>query len=443
MGCFVSTEFEPREAKIESDVSTSAKQDAKQRCKTARPLVNLGNTCFMNAALQCLSNTESLREYFASDSWKEDVNEDNPLGMNGDIARAYAQVIQQLWATNSVPPYNPKQLKSKIELHCPIFEGNEQHDAQELLAFLLDGLHEDLNRVTKKPYVQDIAVPLGKPHEIAAAEAWRNHLLRNKSIIVDLFQGQTRSTLACSTCQYQSVKFEPFMSLSLPLDEAPAFEEEEEEAGVGEGGGEEGKAEGGGAGALQATSLDQCMASFLKAEELRGEEQWYCPACQQHREAHKKFDLWKLPPILMVHLKRFKVGEGGACTKIDRTIRFPLKKWELQQQVVGPSSASNQCTYDLHAVLRHSGGLTSGHYTAAVHDGYDKSDEGWYVLDDAQKRRPVEPAQVVDSSAYCLFFTQMVRNATPETAAAGQAVGMERGAGEAQIECEDDDSWVL
>ena len=86
----------------------------------------------------------------------------------------------------------------------------DQHDSQELLAFLLDGLHEDLNRVHKKPYVE-IPDANGRPDELVAAESWKIYLMRNKSIIVDLFQGQLKSTLCCKKCGFESVKFDPFM----------------------------------------------------------------------------------------------------------------------------------------------------------------------------------------------------------------------------------------
>jgi ubiquitin carboxyl-terminal hydrolase 6/32 len=94
-----------------------------------------------------------------------------------------------------------------------------QHDSQELLAFLLDGLHEDLNRVTVKPYVERKDSD-GRPDSIVAAEHWDNHCKRNRSIIVDLFHGQIRSQLKCVDCHFESVTFDPFtfLSLSLPAE---------------------------------------------------------------------------------------------------------------------------------------------------------------------------------------------------------------------------------
>jgi ubiquitin carboxyl-terminal hydrolase 6/32 len=84
------------------------------------------------------------------------------------------------------------------------------------LAFLLDGLHEDLNRVHEKPYVE-LKDSNGRPDEEVAAEAWDNHLKRNMSVVVDLFQGQLRSQVVCKACTYESVRFDPFTFLSLPL----------------------------------------------------------------------------------------------------------------------------------------------------------------------------------------------------------------------------------
>lgn len=178
-------------------------------------LVNLGNTCFMNSSLQCLSNTLPLIDYFRTDKYKDDVNTDNPLGMKGEIAEEYANLIKELWAgTHS--SVAPRDLKYKIERFAPQFAGYQQHDSQELLAFLLDGLHEDLNRIKKKPYIENPEVD-NRPEAEVAKEAWTKHKSRNDSIIVDYFQGQLKSTLNCPVCDKISITFDPFMHLSLPL----------------------------------------------------------------------------------------------------------------------------------------------------------------------------------------------------------------------------------
>ncbi|KAK1270161.1 Ubiquitin carboxyl-terminal hydrolase 8 [Acorus gramineus] len=156
-------------------------------------LQNLGNTCFMNSAIQCLAHTSKL----------------------GELALAFGDLLRKLWSPERNPVL-PRLFKSKISHFSHQFNGYNQHDSQELLACLLDGLHEDLNRVKSKPYLE-AKDACGRPHDEVADEYWANHIARNDSIIVDLCQGQYRSTLVCTVCNNVSVTFDPIMYLSLPL----------------------------------------------------------------------------------------------------------------------------------------------------------------------------------------------------------------------------------
>ena len=82
---------------------------------------------------------------------------------------------------------------------APQFSGYQQQDSQELLTFLLDGLHEDLNRVKQKPYVE-MGDGDGKSDAVVAMEAWTNYKKRNDSVILDIFHGLLKSTVVCPEC---------------------------------------------------------------------------------------------------------------------------------------------------------------------------------------------------------------------------------------------------
>lgn len=116
------------------------------------------------------------------------------------------------------PALTPKTFKDSLGKFNDHFSGNEQHDAQELLAYLLGGLSEDLNRIVDKPYIEAPDSD-GRPDSELADIWWSNHLKREMSIIVALFTGQYKSLLTCRSCKYESARFEPFSFLQLPLPE--------------------------------------------------------------------------------------------------------------------------------------------------------------------------------------------------------------------------------
>lgn len=191
-------------------------------------LGNLGNTCFMNSTLQCLTHTDPLRKYFLSGEYERDLNRDNPLGTGGDLAIQFAQLLEEMWGTNdkSYSGYGattgvvyPRNFKFTLGRHAEQFVGYDQHDSQELATYLLDALHEDTNRVTQKPYVEKSEQGENETDEDAAGKAWELHLKREDSKVLEMFMGLVKSRVQCckEDCNRVSTTFDPFMYLSVPI----------------------------------------------------------------------------------------------------------------------------------------------------------------------------------------------------------------------------------
>ena len=184
-------------------------------------LANLGNTCYFNASVQCLSRAAPLSRHFLSDGFAADVNEANPMGCGGRVAREYAAALKRAFHHGD-RVHSPHALLRSIVRHNADFEGRRQHDAHELLTTLLDGLHEDLNRVRgKKPYFETPESKGPRDDARVAAATWAQHRRRNDSVVVDALHGLLRSTLECPVCGSVSTHFDPFSTLELELADAP------------------------------------------------------------------------------------------------------------------------------------------------------------------------------------------------------------------------------
>ncbi|QLL31292.1 hypothetical protein HG536_0B01550 [Torulaspora globosa] len=189
-------------------------------------LSNLGNSCYMNSALQCLMHIPELRDYFLYNGYESEINIENPLGYQGHIAKAFSMLVQALFMDSIVPrntAFSPTSFKSTIGHFNSMFFGYMQQDSQEFLAFILDGLHEDLNRIRDKPYLEkpsltpEMDADDPKTVKKLADDTWKMHLLRNDSIVTDLFVGLYKSTLECPQCETVSITFDPYNDLTLPL----------------------------------------------------------------------------------------------------------------------------------------------------------------------------------------------------------------------------------
>ncbi|XP_031699683.1 ubiquitin carboxyl-terminal hydrolase 31-like [Anarrhichthys ocellatus] len=194
-------------------------------------LKNHGNTCFMNAILQCLSNTELFAEYLALEQFKggetsssggNDKAKSNGVLVqkkgsqqqqqdSGEVTEQLSGLVRALW-TFEYTPQHSRDFKNVVSKSALQFKGNSQHDAQEFLLWLLDRVHEDLNHIIhpdsrppRKPPVEEENAPEGSP------------LPAPGSFVQELFQAQYRSSLTCPHCQKQSNTFDPFLCISLPI----------------------------------------------------------------------------------------------------------------------------------------------------------------------------------------------------------------------------------
>ncbi|KAJ3023216.1 UNVERIFIED_CONTAM: ubiquitin-specific protease doa4 [Siphonaria sp. JEL0065] len=320
-------------------------------------LKNLGNTCFMNSTLQCLSGTVPLARYFLGGNYRKGINRTNPMGTKGVIVEEFSQVIKSMWSGQE-SIVTPSQFKERVGEYASQFKGTDQHDSQEFLGFLLDAVHEDLNiarGATRKEIDTKSQEDESIPDDIRLQMAWNNYRSQNWSIIVDLFQGQLKSKLECLTCHTTSTTFNTFMYLSLPIPTKNA-------AGVTNG----------------PVYLDECLDKFVEVEILDGEDAWNCSHCKVKRRTRKTMTIAKLPPILLVHLKRFYY-QGPFKSKLETYVDFPLASMDLGKYVAGGAPGSQ--VYDLYAVSNHTGSLGSGHYTATVHNNSKKA---WYNFSDTR-----------------------------------------------------------
>ncbi|GAA0183391.1 cysteine protease [Lithospermum erythrorhizon] len=162
----------------------------------------------------------------------------------------------------------------------------------------------------------------------------------------------------------------------------------------------------------------------MKEEPLGPDDMWYCPHCKEHRQAIKKLDLWRLPNILVFHLKRFSYGRWTK-DKLDDFVDFPVQNLDLSKYVKCEDASGMSHIYNMYAISNHYGGLAGGHYTA-----HSKCKDGrWYHFDDSYVSS-VEESEVNSSAAYVLFYERVDSDVEAKYSNGGEV-------GESSQGCED------
>ncbi|KAK6236918.1 hypothetical protein QUC31_020718 [Theobroma cacao] len=272
--------------------------------KIGAGLENLGNTCFLNSVLQCLTYTEPLAAYLQSGKHQ------NSCRIAGFCALCAIQkhVSRALQSTGRI--LAPNDLVSNLRCISRNFRNSRQEDAHEYMVHLLESMHK-------------CCLPSGVPSESPSAY--------EKSLVHKIFGGRLRSQVKCMQCAYCSNTFDPFLDLSLEI--------------------------------AKADSLLKALKNFTAAELLDGgEKQYQCQHCKHKVRAIKQLTVYKAPHVLTIHLKRFRAHDFGQ--KIDRKVEFG-PTLDMKPFVSGPNEGDLK--YTLYGVLVHCGWSThSGHYYCFV-----------------------------------------------------------------------------
>ncbi|GMH95362.1 hypothetical protein TrST_g10740 [Triparma strigata] len=181
-------------------------------------LTNLGNSCYMNSALQCVMHSQEVRRVFLSGDWQGYVNKDNWESTGGKLAGAFSRLIGQYYMDGEsyISPIDFKRCVKDCDKEYG-FGGLRQHDCTEFIIWLLDRMHEDLNvAVIPKPYVE-FTDSDGTNQAVASRVNHEKDLLRDDSELSKVFRGQWQSTCICPICKNVSVKFEPFNTNTLEV----------------------------------------------------------------------------------------------------------------------------------------------------------------------------------------------------------------------------------
>lgn len=283
-----------------------------------RGLINLGNTCYMNATLQSLYSIDAFRSFILNSY------------QGKTLTAGLRDVFKEMKKSNS--PVSPADLRGSFARYQSKFSGYGQQDAQEFLRYLINGIHEEFNQANHRPRRSPNA---NRTSPKTSNEAWLQYReIVDDSPLVDIVVGQLCSTIVCSVCQNKSLCWDPFWDLSLPL-----------------------------ARRRHSCNLADVVADFTSKETLDSDERPICEHCKRATRSTKQINVCRLPKVMILHLKKF-TNDGYKLTsptvEINKTLTF------------------DNTSYHLKACISHHGhSSSSGHYTS--HCKYDSS---WFHFND-------------------------------------------------------------
>ncbi|KAH7294343.1 hypothetical protein KP509_28G067600 [Ceratopteris richardii] len=270
-------------------------------------LNNLGNTCFLNSVLQCLTYTPPLASYFQEGLHKTSCR---VMGFCA-MCSLETHVKQALSSPGRV--ISPNHLVKNLRCISRSFHMGRQEDAHEYMRYLIEALQK--------------CCPLDA-HVSGPSSARKNFIQR-------IFAGQLQSQVKCSVCAHPSNTYDPFLDLSLDI--------------------------------VKADSLLKALARFTATDILDGDNKYFCGKCRRKVKAHKQFKIHDAPHVLTIQFKRFS-SSGGFGGKIDKNVHFD-RTLDLSPYVNGKEGKVKYSLYGV--LVHAGWSTHSGHYFCFVRTSAD------------------------------------------------------------------------
>ena len=326
--------------------------------KGAVGLYNIGNTCYLNATLQCLRHCNDFTLFMISNNYKQHLKDNDEKY----LVNSWNDLLIKLWSTEVGEVCDPTQfIRTFIQLSqisgYSTFVSFQQNDVDEFLVNLINMLHNGMSIKMRYSLSGDIKTEQDK-HAMDAYKRWKGFFENDYSIFVKHFYSQFISKTICSECDYITYSYDPSLvtHLSIPDVEDP--------------------------------TLYDCLDLFTNGEQLDTDNQWKCDICKKEccASVHTKF--WDTSKYFIILLKRYT-----KYTKNDTYIDIPetldISKYAINYR-------KGKFNYNLFGICHHSGGLGGGHYYATC-----KTQDQWYVYNDTNATKVQEPDM---TDAYCLFY---------------------------------------
>ena len=341
-------------------------------------LNNIGATCYMNATLQCLSNTKKLTEYFL-----EDFKNDNS---NKIMTNEYYKVIKNLWnRENNNKSYSPNSFKEILSKENPLFAGIQANDSKDLINFLIEKFHQELNIVNINQ--DDLSqMSTNQMNELSMLNTFvLDFRQKFNSPISNLFYGILETKSQCQGCKIMKFNFQLYSFLEFPLEQVniyfnntmgkPLFFQNGKNSDV---------------------DLYECFEYNRKIDLMNGENKMFCDQCNKLCDSNYTTLIYSGPNYLIINLNRGK-GAVYECKVI-----FPE-----QLNIINYVTFKQGITvYELYAVICHLGPSSmSGHFVAYCKNSVDHK---WYLYNDAFVSLCTKPQQYNDGMPYILFYKACV-----------------------------------